>query len=211
MARVGRTTPTASGAWKLTSCEKAYFLDAKFAAAVAALIQGEQEFAAQSKGVTSASVLELGAGCGCYTHFWQQRGLSVMAFDGAENIEALTKQLVRYADLSKPLPPTAGLSDWVVMMEVAEHVPQQYEGQLLENVESRASKGIVLSWAAKGQGGVGHVNEQSNAAVISKMKLRGWVHDAEASQLLRKAASICTWFASTVMVFVNHTQTDILH
>ena len=31
------------------------------------------------------------------------------------------------------------------MMEVAEHVPQQYEGQLLENVESRALFVLVLS------------------------------------------------------------------
>ena len=48
-------------------------------------------------------------------------------------------------------------------MEVAEHIPSQFEAQFLMNLVQHAKKGILLSWGVPGQQGVGHVNCESSA------------------------------------------------
>ena len=71
------------------------------------------------------SVVEFGAGHGCYTSFLRAKGLRVSAYDGIEGVAELTHGLVTTADLTLRLGlPSAG---WVLAMEVAEHVPRVYE------------------------------------------------------------------------------------
>ncbi len=41
--------------------------------------------------------------------------------------------------------------DWVISLELAEHVPWHYESAYLDNLGKHARRGIVLSWAHRGQ------------------------------------------------------------
>jgi hypothetical protein len=59
---------------------------------------------------------------------------------------------------------------------------------------------MVLSWAVKGQGGTGHVNEQDNGYIKEQICAKGYVNDVEAEEALR-AASKFKYFRNTVMVF----------
>ena len=45
---------------------------------------------------------------------------------------------------------------------MGEHIPKIYEKIFIDNLDNNNTKGIIISWAVKGQGGVGHVNEQNN-------------------------------------------------
>lgn len=91
-------------------------------------------------------------------------------------------------------------SDWVLSLEVGEHIPIAFEDVFFDNLLRHASIGVVLSWAVEGQGGHYHVNEHSNAYVIKKMKGLGLLYDARVSLKLRSVATLW-WMKNTVMVF----------
>ena len=48
-------------------------------------------------------------------------------------------------------------ADWVMSLEVAEHIPPQFTDAFLRNVRCHARVGAVISWALPSQrGGLGH-------------------------------------------------------
>ncbi|CAG5124210.1 unnamed protein product, partial [Candidula unifasciata] len=53
---------------------------------------------------------------------------------------------VKFLDLTAP---QYGLPayDWVVSVEVGEHIPAKFEDIYLDNLARHAKEGIVLSWA----------------------------------------------------------------
>lgn len=99
-----------------------------------------------------------------------------------------------------------GVADWVLSLEVAEHIPPSFEEMFLRNVVAHASKGVVISWAIPGQGGTGHVNVRSHEYVEQRFAKLGWVHDDRASSHLRAVAvsvpaSGFHYFNNTMHVF----------
>ena len=70
----------------------------------------------------------------------------------------------------------------------------------MENLHRFNGHGMVLSWAVKGQGGTGHVNEQDNDYVKARICAKGYVNDLAAERALREAARF-SYFKRTVMVF----------
>ena len=68
-----------------------------------------------------------------------------------------TQGFVEYFDLSMPL--ELPKADWVLSLEVGEHVPSNYEqAMLIRNLHHHNRKGVILSWSVIGQGGHSHVN-----------------------------------------------------
>ena len=103
------------------------------------------------------------------------RDSSYTAFDGADGVEEYTSRygkpgsLVRYANLCNAsslahVPP----SDWVMSLEVGEHVPARFEDVIFDNIATHAHDAVVLSWAAPGQPGLGHVNTLPEARVVAQ-------------------------------------------
>jgi hypothetical protein len=59
-----------------------------------------------------------------------------------------------------------------------------------------------LSWAKKGQGGLGHVNEQNEDYVLAKMAQKGWTCQKKETDHLRlQTAPNTFWFRETIYVF----------
>ena len=75
-----------------------------------------------------------------------------------------------------------------------------HEATFIENLHRHNARGMILSWATKGQGGTGHVNEQDNGYVKARVCAKGYVNDVEAERALREAARF-SYFKRTVMVF----------
>ena len=88
----------------------------------------------------------------------------------------------------------------MLSLEVGEHLPPAHEAAFLENLHRHNARGMVLSWATKGQGGTGHVNEQDNDYVKAKVCAKGYVNDVEAERALRHASRF-NYFKKTIMVF----------
>jgi cyclopropane fatty-acyl-phospholipid synthase-like methyltransferase len=90
--------------------------------------------------------------------------------------------------------------DWVLSLEVGEHLPKEHEASFIENLHRHNARGVVLSWALEGQGGTGHVNERNNDYIKAQVCAKGYVNDLAAEAALRDAAKF-PYFKRTVMVF----------
>lgn len=154
-------------------------------------------------------VASFGDGPGLYKKFFFHQGLvtSYDAYDGAPFIENVTTGDVRYMDLTVPqygLP----VYDWVVCLEVAEHVPKEFEDILVSNIARHAQVGVVLSWAVPGQPGFSHVNCKSHEDVEEIMLRHGFELENDTSDLLRMAATLW-WFKNNIQVYRRVTPDSI--
>ena len=121
------------------------------------------------------------------------------AYDGAPFCEKTSEGRVQYMDLTIAqygIP----LYDWIVSLEVAEHIPQQYESVYLDNIFRHAREGIIFSWAVPGQGGMSHINNKPTSYVVNLMRNNGFVKDEELSILLRKSTSLW-WLQQNTNVY----------
>jgi 2-polyprenyl-3-methyl-5-hydroxy-6-metoxy-1,4-benzoquinol methylase len=123
------------------------------------------------------SVVDLGAGLGHYGTIMQKvEGVKVdwVGYDGAINVQGATDGLVRFMDLTQPhasdeRPCVAG--DWVLSLEVAEHIPPEHTDAFLRNIRCHTREGAVISWALPTQmGGLGHVNMKEEKDAIEAVE-----------------------------------------
>ena len=166
---------------------------------------------------TLLSMLDLGAGVGQYGRALRSRfghtAVRWRGYDGAGDIEEYTGGFVSFADLTAPvdLPSRA---DWVVSLEVGEHLPSRHELTFIRNLHAHACRGILLSWAC--YGGHGHVNRRPNEYIIDIFERLGYVHNARAAHSMRRPAlrsrlegnrtnRVYGWFARSIMVFERMT------
>lgn len=156
---------TNTGKWSLRPSTHKWNLDKGICDAMV------PEFAAEG-----VRVFDLGAGDGQYTRYLRKQGVNVHGYDGNE--AAVKKGLVDVWDLST-LRQMEEPADWCLSLEVAEHLPPKFEDTLLKNYAMNCEQGIVLTWAARGQGGAGHFNERNKPYVAERMKDFGWKYDRE--------------------------------
>mmetsp|Transcript_39767 Transcript_39767/g.65928 ORF Transcript_39767/g.65928 Transcript_39767/m.65928 type:complete len:350 (+) Transcript_39767:91-1140(+) len=132
------------------------------------------------------SLIEFGAGLGQdarlllaldSAHDWR-------GYDGAGNVESMTRGFVRFADMSWPL--FFRRAHWVLTVETGEHVPRRYEGMFMRNIHAHNCIGVVLSWARLDQGGHGHVNTHDPAYVRGVFADLDYLYDGTASQRMNE-------------------------
>jgi len=145
------------------------------------------------------SLVDFGCGMGNYVKTFQENNINAIGFDGNPNTPELTNNLCKVLDLSVPKIFNEPF-DWVMSLEVGEHLPVKFEDIFIQNLHNNNKYGIVLSWALKGQGGDGHVNEQNNDYIKSKICKLGYINDIESENKLRKDSHLW-WFKNTIMVF----------
>ena len=161
------------------------------------------------------SVVDIGAGVGQFGYFLKKHNANVdwTGFDGGNNIEEFWGKNyalggdkdyvipeVCWIDASQPIK-LERTFDWTISVEVGEHIHKKYESIFIDNLISLSRKGVILTWAVKGQGGHRHINCQNNDYIISEMAKRGMIYDAEISQTLRDAVVKLGYLRNTAMVF----------
>jgi hypothetical protein len=147
------------------------------------------------------TVVSLGDGLGVYRKRLLKAGKvkSYDSYDGAPFIENTTAQQVHFLDLTLQqywLP----VYDWVLCVEVMEHIPSQYESIVLDNIDRAAGHGVVLSWAVASQGGFHHVNPRPPEYVDQVLEHRGFKRDVKASEKLRQSSTLF-WLKKNVNVY----------
>lgn len=121
------------------------------------------------------------------------------AYDGAPFCEQTSEGRVQFLDLTLPqygLP----LYDWIISLEVAEHIPPQFERVYIDNIVRHAREGVILSWARPGQDGYSHVNNRPFEYIKPLMESLGFTYDESGSVKLRNAASF-QWFQNNINIF----------
>jgi cyclopropane fatty-acyl-phospholipid synthase-like methyltransferase len=153
------------------------------------------------KNKNASSLVDFGCGMGNYVKTFKQNNINACGFDGNPNTPELTNHLCNVLDLSTPIKFDEPF-DWVMSLEVGEHLPQKFEDIFINNLHNNNKRGIVLSWAIEGQGGHGHVNEKSNEYIKSKICSLGYINDVESENIMRNNANLW-WFKNTMMVFIK--------
>lgn len=146
-------------------------------------------------------VADFGSGVGYYSRTIQANGFDVLAIDGTPDLEkAGIFSPILVKDLSEPLILEERRN--VVCLEVGEHIPNEFEAGILDNITRNAKEMVIMSWAIPGQGGTGHVNEQSNHHIIDQMMKRGFRLNRELTDSLRGfTPDHAWWFRDSIMVF----------
>lgn len=154
------------------------------------------------------SVMDLGCGCGDYLKVFHAAGLRVSGFDLNSHAPQLSGFLCATGDVARPLEVGGTLYDWALALEVAEHIPDFQEADFLENIYLHGSRGAIISWAHRKQGGIGHVNMRDDLEVIEIFRHLGYDHDVPASENLRQFAGLetvagtcCGHFRENLLVF----------
>ena len=121
------------------------------------------------------------------------------AYDGAPFCEQTTENRVKFLDLSVPIYHLEQY-DWIISLEVAEHIEQKYESIYVDNLVRHAKEGIILSWAKIGQLGHSHVNNKAFADVKALMEENGFMHN-EAQTSTLKTGSSFHWIKNNINVY----------
>lgn len=178
---------TASGAWVGEEAAGYHMHDRTLSEALVAF------FTARKVG----AVGDFGCGLGLYVKDFRAAGLRSGGFDGNPATSQLTEGRCLQADLSHELD-LGTRWHWVLSLEVAEHIPREFEAVFLANLERHSCEGLVLSWG--NQAGEGHVNLRRRFEVERLLDERGFRSLEEEAQKLRAAASL-PWLQNTIMVF----------
>lgn len=178
----------ATGAWLCETTEPHTF-DLKLATALLTFFREED----------ARDIIDMGCGSGAYVDFLNTHGFNVVGIDGNPNTNKF-HPCCSQANMSEALSLRQPPFDWVLCLEVGEHIPPQYEEVFLNNLERNCTKGVVLSWFPEEGHGIGHFNPRENDYVKQKMLERGFLCDEMAERNLRAE---CThwWFISSLMVF----------
>lgn len=146
------------------------------------------------------SVVDFGCGICKYVKFLVDNGIDCVGYDGNPNTNEYYN-LCYTLDLSQPINLNRKF-DWVLSLEVGEHIPIKYEEVFINNIYKHNTKGIVLSWARPKQGGFGHVNCRTQEYIKNKFDQLGYVNKTEIEKHL-KSVSKLKWFKNNIMVFLN--------
>jgi 2-polyprenyl-3-methyl-5-hydroxy-6-metoxy-1,4-benzoquinol methylase len=143
---------------------------------------------------------DFGAGGGHYSKWLNETGLiQAFAFDGTHMAAELTDGLVQEVNLVEEMRLWRTF-DWVLCLEVGEHVPKQYSKTLLQNLRRHAAQGLIMSWSDDWEG-IGHVNCLPREEFVALVQAEtGFVLDEEATKRVKASCEI-DYIARTIAVF----------
>jgi cyclopropane fatty-acyl-phospholipid synthase-like methyltransferase len=144
------------------------------------------------------TIVDFGCGRGEYLKYLMEKGFFCEGYDGNPKTPKMTKGLAKVLDLAV-FQDLKRKFDWVISLEVGEHIDKKYQDIFIENLVLHCKRGIIISWAIPGQGGQGHCNEKSNEDVRKCFEKRGFFSDLEEEKIFRKKAKM-DYFKKTLMV-----------
>jgi cyclopropane fatty-acyl-phospholipid synthase-like methyltransferase len=156
------------------------------------------------------SVIDVGCAIGFYLKEFKKYGVSVRGVEGSRKaVEMSVVDSVRHADLREPvcIPEPA---DFVLSIEVAEHIHEIHADNLIDTVTDAVVKGghLMITAAPPGQPGRHHVNLKPHDYWIDKIEKRGFIfkkiETEEVRKYLRKRLSkrnIDSHFLYNIMIF----------
>lgn len=121
------------------------------------------------------------------------------AYDGAPFCETTSEGRVKFLDLTLEqygIP----VYDYVISLEVAEHIPREFEDIYLSNIVRHAKEGVIISWAKLGQGGFHHVNNKAFEDVKAIFQGLGFEHNVSISNQLKQTATL-GWLKQNTNLF----------
>ena len=150
------------------------------------------------------SVFDIGCGGGIYIKELKKMGKDVSGCDlSLAGVESSRRELpVFRADVTKPIRFDKKY-DLVICFEVGEHINKKYSRQLVKNCVGGADT-VLFTAAPKGQGGIGHINEQPYDFWIGLFAEEGFKYKAKLSEKIKaemKKEDVVPWISENFMCF----------
>lgn len=121
-------------------------------------------------------------------------------YDGAGDVEIYTQGFVNFFDLSVPM--DLPVAEWVISLEVGEHIPHEKEGMMIRNIHAHNCKGVMLSWGIEGQEGINHINNHPIEYLIDIFNELGYEYDKDESERFRSLIGERQhWFKKNFLIF----------
>ena len=146
-----------------------------------------------------SSLLDIGCGPGHFVDSFRDCGIDAKGIDVDDRVYG--KEHLTYQSLFDITNESANV---VVCMEVAEHIEQELEDQVVAKVVSTVGKTLIWTAAAIGQGGIGHINCKNKNDWAEKLTRAGLVRNAEKEQQLitdMKKGIHMGWFTNNLLYF----------
>lgn len=153
--------------------------------------------------INPSTVIDIGCGPGIYVDSLRNLGLDAQGIDTDKRVHGrphLRCQSMFDLDDTK--------YDLVICMEVAEHIDEKFENQIVEKVSAAVGKTLIWTAALPGQGGTGHINCRPKEYWAEKLAGQGLVRDINKEQDLIEYAKNgyhMGWFANNLLFFERPT------
>lgn len=142
---------------------------------------------------------DFGCGLGGYLKTFKEAGFTDLCGYEGEAPNNKVFDNIKQQDLTEPFIVTPGNC---VCLEVLEHIPFQVTEQAISNIINACNGKLIMSWAVRGQGGIGHINCLDNNEVIDLFKAKGFKYLEEDSLSARRVINNnALWFKNTIMIF----------
>ena len=141
------------------------------------------------------AVIDVGCGTGALLEAFRNLGCDVRGREYSDAGLAYCRRrdlLVEKFNIEKDCIANGEQYDLAVSFEVAEHLPSWSADRYVELLCGLAPL-VVMSAATPGQGGHGHINEQSHAYWIEKFRERSYPMDEIASRTFRRNGMHPAW------------------
>jgi len=150
-------------------------------------------------------LVDLGAGCGVYSHLFAKRGVEVLAIDGVLPPPELSYPVPFHVrDLTAPFENVWGKFDLALCLEVAEHIPEPLSDAFLDNLLGFSDR-LILSAAQPNQGGHHHVNERPKRYWVAKLAEKGFAYNRRETGRVLTALTAARppymWMAEQISVY----------
>jgi glycosyltransferase involved in cell wall biosynthesis len=154
-------------------------------------------------------IYDMGCGRGMYLKKMSDAGFNhLVGYEGTIPRNKVFENIHK-EDLTVPF--FVGNKGHVISLEVAEHIPPQFTDNYLNNVYNTCASGayFICSWAVRGQGGDGHVNELNNDEAINLITSKGFTFLPEETASARSGIldeqsfeeGHLPWFKNTTLIF----------
>ena len=146
-----------------------------------------------------STLLDIGCGPGHFVDSFREQGIDAKGIDVDDRVHG--KEHLTYQSLFDI---TNESADVVVCMEVAEHIEQALEDEVVAKVVSTVGKTLIWTAAAIGQGGIGHINCKDKNDWAEKLTKAGLVRNTEKEQQLitdMKKGIHMGWFTNNLLYY----------
>lgn len=151
------------------------------------------------------NVIDFGCGNGFIVKRLLKKGVFAQGFDGNPFTNQLSSGLCDIHDLVD-IRKFDNNFDWVLCMEVGQHIPEKYENNFIENINLNNTKGVIISWAPEERGGIAHINCRESGYVRSIFEKFDYYNDIDTEINLRNSTDKMSPLRNSLMVFMRKQQ-----
>lgn len=147
-----------------------------------------------------SNTLDLGCGEGRFVQWLRENGVDAWGAEPSDLgsvFRAPGYQI--YQDISQSFDLQRNY-DLVICTEVVEHIPEEFENIVFDNMVKHMDKYLLFSGATLGQGGTGHINEKPEFYWFSHLTRRGLQLVLNASVDARLASTL-SWYQNNITIW----------